>query len=159
MLAGFGADSPSLGTFGFRAPKRTARTSERKVAATLEAKSTRKARRTMSRKQKAKLLGAPAPAAPSESPRAAVSAILGGFHDAVPCRVATRMVARIRDALSVQAREFRPAPRRGNVRLLSRPAKERVHRGRERIQGGPLPAHRGVESCHEPRRRELAGAK
>ena len=73
VIAAFGADSPSLGTFGFFAPRRTARTSERKVAATLKAKATRKARGTMSKKQKAKLLGAPAPAAPSESPPAAAA--------------------------------------------------------------------------------------
>ena len=77
VISVYGPDSPVLADFGFTPPKKASLTSEELVARAQKAAATRKARGTMSKKQKAKIKGtvdttAPAtpPAAPPPTPAA-----------------------------------------------------------------------------------------
>jgi hypothetical protein len=58
VIGAFGRESPALASFGFVAPKRPVLTPEQRARAALKAKATRKARRTMGKKQKALVKGA-----------------------------------------------------------------------------------------------------
>jgi hypothetical protein len=60
VMAAFGPTSPKLADFGFKPPKVAVMTTEQRSAAALKGKATREARRTMGKKQKAKIKGAPA---------------------------------------------------------------------------------------------------
>jgi hypothetical protein len=66
LIGAFGRDSVKLAAFGLVAPKRPVLTPEQRAAAALKARATRKARKTMGKKQKAKVVGeSPLPIAPS----------------------------------------------------------------------------------------------
>jgi hypothetical protein len=57
LIAAFGADSPTLADFGFSAPRKAALTPEQKAAAIEKALATRKARKTLGKRQKARIRG------------------------------------------------------------------------------------------------------
>ena len=57
LMAAFGHGTPKLASFGFPLPKLPVLTSEQRSKAALKAVATRKARKTMGRKQKAKITG------------------------------------------------------------------------------------------------------
>jgi len=63
LIAAFGRESPKLAHFGLVAPRRPTLTPEAKVAAAKRRKATRKARRTLGKKQKLEITGASVPAA------------------------------------------------------------------------------------------------
>ncbi len=72
VMAAFGRQSPKLATFGFPLPKVPTLTSEQRSKAALRAVATRKARKTMGKKQKALVVGqVPAVPAPAEPPTVA----------------------------------------------------------------------------------------
>ena len=60
VMAAFGRDTPKLASFGFLPPKPSTRTPEQRAKAALKGIATRKARKTMGRKQKALITGATA---------------------------------------------------------------------------------------------------
>ena len=60
VIGAFGRDSAKLATFGFVAPKRPTLTPEQRATAVKKAKATRKARKTMGKRQKALIKGEPA---------------------------------------------------------------------------------------------------
>jgi hypothetical protein len=64
VMAAFGRESPKLASFGFPLPKVPTLTSEQRSRAALRAAATRKARRTMGKRQKALVKGAPETASP-----------------------------------------------------------------------------------------------
>jgi hypothetical protein len=57
VIAAFGADSPKLADFGFAPPRRPTLTPEQHAAAARKRAATRKARKTMGKRQKAKITG------------------------------------------------------------------------------------------------------
>jgi hypothetical protein len=57
LIAAFGADSPTLADFGFSAPRKATLTPEQKAAAIEKALATRKARKTLGKRQKARIKG------------------------------------------------------------------------------------------------------
>jgi hypothetical protein len=59
VIGAFGRDSAKLATFGFVAPKRPTLTPEQRATAAKKALATRKARKTMGRRQKALVKGEP----------------------------------------------------------------------------------------------------
>jgi hypothetical protein len=71
VLNAFGETSPVLADFGFTPPKKRTLTPEKKAAAALLAKATRKARHTVGKKQKLAIKGAVSPAAPANPPASA----------------------------------------------------------------------------------------
>ena len=62
VMGAIGPTSPTLAAIGFSPPKVATTTQEQRAAAALKAKATRKARRTMGKRQKAKIKAAPATA-------------------------------------------------------------------------------------------------
>jgi hypothetical protein len=60
IIGAFGPTSPKLAAFGFSPPKQTTWTPEQKAAAAAKRLATRKARKTLGKKQKAKVKGTPA---------------------------------------------------------------------------------------------------
>jgi hypothetical protein len=68
VMGAFGRDTPKLASFGFLPPKPSTRTPEQRAKAALKGAATRRARKTMGKKQKAQITvsttAAPAPAAP-----------------------------------------------------------------------------------------------
>jgi len=57
LIANFGADSSRLADFGFTAPRRGVLTPEQRAAAVAKGKATRKARKTLGKRQKAGIKG------------------------------------------------------------------------------------------------------
>jgi hypothetical protein len=57
VIAAFGENSPVLADFGFTPPRKTVLTPEQNVAKALKAAATRKARRTIGKKEKLKIKG------------------------------------------------------------------------------------------------------
>jgi hypothetical protein len=74
VMAAFGRSTPKLASFGFALPKVPTMTAEQRSKAALKAIATRKARKTMGRKQKALIKGEPA-AVPAESPTTGAPAV------------------------------------------------------------------------------------
>ena len=60
IMAAFGRETPKLASFGFPIPKLPTMTTEQRAIAARKAYATRKARKTMGKKQKALVTGAPA---------------------------------------------------------------------------------------------------
>jgi hypothetical protein len=81
VMASFGRKTPKLATFGFAPFKTPVLTSEQRALATAKAQATRKARRTMGPKQKAKIKGV-VETAPPEVVEAAEAAPVVATHDA-----------------------------------------------------------------------------
>ena len=73
VIAAFGRDSQKLAAFGFKPPARPVLTAEQRTAAVQKAKATRKARKTMGKKQKALIKGE-VPAVAVESTASVASA-------------------------------------------------------------------------------------
>jgi hypothetical protein len=67
VMSAFGRETPKLASFGFPIPKVPSMTPEQRAIAARKAHATRKARKTMGKKQKALVKGE-APAVPVESP-------------------------------------------------------------------------------------------
>jgi hypothetical protein len=67
VMAAFGRESPKLASFGFALPKVPTLTSEQRSKAALRAAATRKARKTMGKKQKALVKGAVVASTPEPS--------------------------------------------------------------------------------------------